>query len=771
MVTKLKKWKSSTGFLAFAVSVSLLISGGMGLGYEMVNYGTLSGGIKAVNCKDYQDSSSFRDYMSGWLEDFLAMACGDFVCDYGYDYDYDGSIYYDTAETVVEEGAIEDGSYTGADHTEKEKKEAADRYHNYIKSDKNLLYRIVYDGRELYTNMEGIDWNNDADALPEGYNFYLHFDGTEVTVRKDGKELEIYGDGIYREGEDWYVPGFKNFTGKDKWKKADIIMLASKEPILYAANSYSNDGTYWGGTYYSQNRLYYLNQSIQEERRRIRGSIAGIVAGVILFVLYLYLRKDKQEVDRKLAKLTGKIWFEGKVLLFLILTVLPGMTMGDSSRTGITELTTAYVSDFGMVYEDAAAEYISELGSYLLIDLMSHPTEVLLIFWMFYLFLNDLSKNRSSYRHGLTGKFVHILNSKNMNLPVSKKIIKRPFGIYVLTLVQLLFFLLWIILLLVPGYRIWQVDTGGILLLSAGAAITVLLIFAEYFYQKENRQLAVDLERMAERISSIRDGNYESKEDFTTDDPDIRHMASELEEIRQGMETAVEERTRSERMKVELVANVSHDIKTPLTAIISYIQLLKQEENLPEYVMDYIRILDEKSDRLKNMVQDVFSVSKAASGQLDVELKEIDFGKLLYQTLADMEEQIKKSPVIIRTDIPQEPVMVSADGQRMYRVFQNLIGNALKYSLEGSRVYITLKEEKKLAVASIKNTSSQELNPETDFAERFTRGDQSRTDGGSGLGLSIAKSFTEACGGSFRLEIIADLFVVTVALPLEFDME
>lgn len=115
--------------------------------------------------------------------------------------------------------------------------------------------------------------------------------------------------------------------------------------------------------------------------------------------------------------------------------------------------------------------------------------------------------------------------------------------------------------------------------------------------------------------------------------------------------------------------------------------------------------------------------------------------------------------------------MVSADGQRMYRVFQNLIGNALKYSLEGSRVYITLREEKELAVASIKNTSSQELNPETDFAERFTRGDQSRTDGGSGLGLSIAKSFTEACGGSFRLEIIADLFVVTVALPLEFDME
>ena len=242
-------------------------------------------------------------------------------------------------------------------------------------------------------------------------------------------------------------------------------------------------------------------------------------------------------------------------------------------------------------------------------------------------------------------------------------------------------------------------------------------------------------------------------------------MAAELEDIRQGVETAVEERTRSERMKVELVANVSHDIKTPLTSIISYIQLLKQEEGLPDYVSDYIRILDEKSERLKNMVQDVFAVSKAASGQLSVEIKELDLSKLLYQTLADMEEPITQSPVTVKTEIPKEPVMVRTDGQRMYRVFQNLIGNAIKYSLEGSRVYVTLKEEGALAVASVKNTSSAELNREVDFLERFTRGDSSRTDGGSGLGLSIAKSFTEACGGTFELEMIADLFLVTVSLP------
>lgn len=222
-------------------------------------------------------------------------------------------------------------------------------------------------------------------------------------------------------------------------------------------------------------------------------------------------------------------------------------------------------------------------------------------------------------------------------------------------------------------------------------------------------------------------------------------------------------------MKVELVANVSHDLKTPLTSIISYISFLKQEEELPEHVRDYIRILDEKATRLNSIVRDVFAVSKAASGQLPVELKKLDFGKLLRQTLADMEEEIQRSAVLMKTDIPQEAVMITADGTRLYRVFQNLIQNALRYSLEGSRVFVELKREGEYAVAGIKNISQQELRAGADFTERFVRGDASRTDGGAGLGLSIAKSFTEACGGIFTLETNADLFVVHIAFAVKDD--
>ena len=196
--------------------------------------------------------------------------------------------------------------------------------------------------------------------------------------------------------------------------------------------------------------------------------------------------------------------------------------------------------------------------------------------------------------------------------------------------------------------------------------------------------------------------------------------------------------------------------------------MLNQEEELPEHIQDYVKVLDDKSQRLKSMVQDVFEISKAASGQLPVEMEQIDLGKLLRQTLADMEEVIQSSSVSLKTGIPEAPVMIYADGQRLYRVFQNLIQNALQYSLESSRVYLTLTCDNgnKTALTVVKNISRSELRNDIDFTARFTRGDASRTDGGSGLGLSIAQSFTEACGGSFRVETDADLFTVTVEFPM-----
>ena len=165
------------------------------------------------------------------------------------------------------------------------------------------------------------------------------------------------------------------------------------------------------------------------------------------------------------------------------------------------------------------------------------------------------------------------------------------------------------------------------------------------------------------------------------------------------------------------------------------------------------------------MVQDVFEVSKAASGQLPVHLERLDFAKLLRQTLADLEGPISQSGLTFRMELPEIPVMITADGRRLYRVFQNLIDNALKYALAGSRVYLSLKTEAGRAEASLRNTSREELPTGVDLTARFVRGDASRTDGGSGLGLSIASSFTEACGGDFHVETLADLFTAVVSFP------
>lgn len=179
--------------------------------------------------------------------------------------------------------------------------------------------------------------------------------------------------------------------------------------------------------------------------------------------------------------------------------------------------------------------------------------------------------------------------------------------------------------------------------------------------------------------------------------------------MEEGLRTALAEQVRSERMKVELITNVSHDLKTPLTSIISYTELLQQEEGLPDHVQDYIRVLSDKSKRLQVMVRDVFEVSKAATGNLSVDIKPIDFAKLLRQTLADMGEAIEESGLALRPRLPESPVWIAADGDRLYRVFQNLIGNALKYSLEGSRIYLELTAADGQAAAVLRNTSREEL--------------------------------------------------------------
>lgn len=234
-------------------------------------------------------------------------------------------------------------------------------------------------------------------------------------------------------------------------------------------------------------------------------------------------------------------------------------------------------------------------------------------------------------------------------------------------------------------------------------------------------------------------------------------------EINQGFNESLQEQMKSERMKVDLVTNVSHDLKTPLTSIISYVDLLSKEE-LPESAKDYVSILADKSNRLKNIVSDLFDLAKSTSGNLPLNMENIDLKKLIEQTLGDMVDEIENSANNFKINLPEQPVYVYSDGNKLYRVFQNIIGNSLKYSLEGTRVFIDMEIDNNIVTVVVKNTASYEMDfTEEDILQRFNRGDKSRTTEGSGLGLSIAESYTWACGGKFAIKVDGDQFKVKLS--------
>lgn len=243
----------------------------------------------------------------------------------------------------------------------------------------------------------------------------------------------------------------------------------------------------------------------------------------------------------------------------------------------------------------------------------------------------------------------------------------------------------------------------------------------------------------------------------------VKYNNKTFEDINKGFNESLEEQMKSERMKINLVTNVSHDLKTPLTSIISYVDLLSKEEDLSETARDYINILMEKSNRLKNIVADLFDLAKSTSGDINVDFEDLDLKKLIEQTLGDMEDDIEKSGLTIKTNLPEEAVMIKSDGKKLYRVFQNIIDNALKYSLLGTRIFVELEEKDNMAIATVKNTAGYEMDfTAEDILQRFNRGDESRTTDGSGLGLSIAESFTEVSGGNFKVDIDGDMFKVII---------
>lgn len=300
---------------------------------------------------------------------------------------------------------------------------------------------------------------------------------------------------------------------------------------------------------------------------------------------------------------------------------------------------------------------------------------------------------------------------------------------------------------------------------DAGAIWVILEIFTLGLFLFGRYILLRDMAVLERQIKEMYNSNYTYSEPLHKNSP-FTESSERLHKLASQYRKGIEESVRAERMKIDLVTNVSHDLKTPLTSIISYVELLSREELSPA-ARDYVTILQQKSTRLKNIVADVFELAKTTSGEIAVANEQLDLNKLSYQTLAEMEDKISRSGFIVKANICEPPVTVMSDGKRIYRIIQNLMDNALKYSLNGTRIYYSLEKIDGKAAITIKNIASYEMCFTTEeILERFTRGDKSRTTEGSGLGLSIAQGFALACGGDFKIDIDGDMFKVTIMFPL-----
>ncbi len=294
----------------------------------------------------------------------------------------------------------------------------------------------------------------------------------------------------------------------------------------------------------------------------------------------------------------------------------------------------------------------------------------------------------------------------------------------------------------------------GFIVIGAIASIIVMLS-------------AVAFQRVKQGGEKIVSGDLDSKIDTQYMFGDIKDFAESLNNINEGLQTAIDDKIKSERFRTELITNVSHDIKTPLTSIVNYVDLIKKEDCSNEKINQYIEVLDRQSNRLKKLIEDLVEASKASTGNLSVELAKCNLAVLINQAVGEFSEKLETKGLQVVQTIECEEIYIMADGKRLWRVFDNLLSNIYKYALSGTRVYIDLNKDRGKAIITFRNISEQPINISgEELTERFVRGDRSRNTEGSGLGLSIAKSLTELQNGSFEVCSDGDLFKVKISFDI-----
>ena len=339
-------------------------------------------------------------------------------------------------------------------------------------------------------------------------------------------------------------------------------------------------------------------------------------------------------------------------------------------------------------------------------------------------------------------------NKREFLLP---KVIKHFQNIYKTIIVYIFVFLAYVFIIKnFASYGYYSVGIYSLIFLIN----TIILL--------HQLSLLIEISEITTKIETMGSGNMENI--IECRNAELQELGKNINNIKQGMKKAVEESMKAERLKTDLITNVSHDLKTPLTSIINYTDLLKKEKIENENAKKYIDILEKKSKKLKILTEDLIEVSKISSGNETVALEKIDFKELVLQANGEFAEKFEEKNLEVISNLPKEAVIVDLDGKKMWRVLENLYQNVYKYSLENTRVYVDLIVNDHI-VFTIKNISKEKLNiPPDELMERFIRGDSSRHTGGNGLGLSIAKDLSKLNGGTLSIQIDGDLFVAKINL-------
>lgn len=599
------------------------------------------------------------------------------------------------------------------------------------------------------TNFTYIYANNDTKKVVTNKTSYENYAELEKNVQNLISEKDVKYMVIYPKLKDFNSN--MNVSKSDKWEKLRSYSSEKKWNSVFAV---AVDTTYTIQDQFYQNKVAYDNNIPY-----FKGTTWLLVLSIILFLgatIWLTLEAGRTAEDEELHRNGFDHWKTEIAAVLIVLIWIVGSYIGihfwnGNIYTMINDIPT-YLKDGGTYFEyyyargmDVSSAYMSaslylpSLSIAELAEIYFYGVFTLGCFFMGYVSLIKRIKGRNLWKNSLLRVIVRFIYKIYDNRKKTTKTV-----------------------LLLCGFFLVQ----GIAVLFRNGVTMLLVLLADVgvFYVVLNGLLLK--EKLKKGIEEIALGNMEYQIPLQGLRGENLKLAEMINGIANGFHMAVEEAMKNERLKTDLITNVSHDIKTPLTSIINYVAILKQSDIADPKIQGYLDILEAKAQRLKTLTEDVVEASKVSSGNISLEYMDVDLVEMIQQTEGEMAEKVEARNLKMIVNLPAEPAVVHVDGRRMWRVLENIFGNAAKYAMPGTRVYADLKLEEDTVDLSLKNVSEHQLNISADeLTERFIRGDLSRSSEGSGLGLSIAQSLTTMQGGTFNLYLDGDLFRVNIRFP------